>query len=156
MDDLIRRVNARTIHDVVNARGRALANILVVELDPPFEGHRFCEPSEHPCGPMTTKSSSTTSSLNWMSKAAEIVWLSLTTPQMVLDSTEVLLTLGSISDCLDPGATILPCMLRCDGNEACVNPDSLNSAASHSLIVLLNSGPQSLNSSPSASVRLGH
>lgn len=50
MNNLVDRVNQRIRDDVINPLGGANANIVFIDIDPHFNGHRFCEPNQDPWG----------------------------------------------------------------------------------------------------------
>lgn len=50
MNDLVDQVNQRIQNDVVAQLGGAGANIVFINIDGHFEGHRFCEPGQDPWG----------------------------------------------------------------------------------------------------------
>lgn len=50
MNNLVDQVNQRIQNDVVAQLGGANANIVFIDIDSHFDGHRFCEPGQDPWG----------------------------------------------------------------------------------------------------------
>lgn len=50
MNNLVDQVNQRIQNDVITPLGGANANIVFIDIDSQFDGHRFCEPNQDPWG----------------------------------------------------------------------------------------------------------
>jgi hypothetical protein len=50
MNNLVDQVNQRIQDDVITQLGGANANIVFIDIDQHFDGHRFCEPNQDPWG----------------------------------------------------------------------------------------------------------